>query len=563
MIQLYAAGHSGNASAAAPVLTSAVLSDSGGSFSLTGLYTCGNADDQMYLTATGGNPGLGAGGNNAALLLVAALGRCGDLSSSTYISLNELTTAAAAWALAPFATSATQIGASASNSVGLTNAFVNSHLIVDPGTGQPPALAPTQHLETGKVLALADALSTCVNSDGGVGCNPLLSAATPPGGSAPTDTFSAALNIVKNPGNNVAAVWNTITPQAPYPTTLTHAPADWTLSLSVSGSGIVAPTGLALDTLGNVWTTSFYGVLSGFSPQGTPLNSTGFGQDVLAESYGIAIDPTDNVWVSLQKKPSHYPTKGGLVKFLGASSGSSAGTVVQNSGSNYFFDGSMNYPTGIFADSNGNILITNNGNSTAEVYDSNGQPVATSLALGTLSFPTSVAADGSHGMWIANEGDTTLTHLAPDGTILATPSCCLGADAVALDPQGNVWAANFYGSSVSEVSPSGAVLIDEATGGGLTSPTGIAVDAAGTVWVANYHGGSLSEVAGYAAATPGTALSPANGFGTDIPLMQPYSVAPDRSGNLWVSDFAGNDVVMFFGLATPTLTPLQPLATAP
>lgn len=562
-IQLYAAGKTGNGSPATPILTTTILSESDGSFNITGDYTCAQPDDQVYLAANGGNPGLRAGLNNPALLMVAALGRCGDLSSTNYINVNEITTVAAAWALAPFAGSATAIGTAASNSLGLANAFLNSHLIADPATGQPPALPPTQKTEPDKVLALADALAACVNSDGGLVCAQLFSAATPPNGQPPTDTFSAALNIVKYPGNNVPAVFNTMNAQAPYPTALLGPPNDWTLSLTLTGGGVAAPTALAVDVVGNVWVTGYNGVLSAFSPQGTPFNNTGYGLGVLAESYGMTIDPSDNLWVSLQERPRHGVTRGGLAKFTGASSGPAAGTLIPNNGSNYFSDVSMDYPTGLFADTNGNILIANNGNASASVYNSAGQPLAIYLGQNYSPFPTAVAADSSHGVWMANEGDSTLTHVALDGTILSNPTCCLGADALALDAGGNVWAANFYSSSVSEVSSAGAVLIDEATGGGLQSPTGIAVDGAGTVWVANYHGGSITQLAGSTSAAPGTTLSPASGFGLDVALLQPYTVAPDRSGNLWVSDFGANSVVMFFGLAAPTVTPLQPLAIAP
>lgn len=562
-LQLYTAGTSGNGSSAVPMLTSPVLSDADGNFSLTGEYTCASGNDQVYLTASGGNPGLSAGQTNPALLLATALGRCGDLSSSTYITVNEVTTVAAAWALAPFASSPTALGATASNSLGLANAFGNSRLIADPATGLPASLPTGQRLESGKVLALADALAACVNSDGGAGCTPLFSAATPAGGTMPSDTFTAALNIVKNPANHVAGVWNAITPQAPFPPTLTQAPNDWTLSLSLTGGGLAAPTALGLDTVGNVWTTGFSGVVSGFSAQGTPFNSTGFGDGIIGESYGIAIDAADNVWVSSQKLPRHAPTRGGLVKLLGASSGSAAGTVVTNGGSDYFYDNSLNYPTGLAIDSNGNILIANGSGGSATVYNSAGQPVATSLAAGTAFNPLGVAADAAHNVWIANGGTDTVTLVALDGTLLANPSCCTGVSALALDPLGNVWVADYYGGSVSEVSGAGAVLMQNDTDGGVQTPDALAVDSAGTIWVANQHAQSFTELAGAASASPGTGLSPGSGFGLDSGLQEAVAIAPDRSGNVWIADKNGNALFLFFGLATPTVTPLQPLPSAP
>jgi hypothetical protein len=60
----------------------------------------------------------------------------------------------------------------------------------------------------------------------------------------------------------------------------------------------------------------------------------------------------------------------------------------------------------------------------------------------------------------------------------------------------------------------------------------------------------------------GTALSPF-AYGRDAKLIEPFAVAADASGNLWVSNRAMNNVVMFFGLATPTATPAPPFPTAP
>jgi hypothetical protein len=82
--------------------------------------------------------------------------------------------------------------------------------------------------------------------------------------------------------------------------------------------------------------------------------------------------------------------------------------------------------------------------------------------------------------------------------------------------------------------------------------------------VANYFGRNISEVAGSAGTlTAGTPISPASGYGLDANLLQPFSIAPDAGGNLWVSNFGNKTLTMFFGLATPTKTPLQPAPTAP
>ena len=112
-VQLYAVGTSGDGSAATALLSPAITTDANGGFGISGLYTCPSASALVYLVATGGNPGLGGSANNAALALMAALGPCGNLTNSTFIVVNELTTVAAVYALAPYMASATAIGRAA------------------------------------------------------------------------------------------------------------------------------------------------------------------------------------------------------------------------------------------------------------------------------------------------------------------------------------------------------------------------------------------------------------------------------------------------------------------
>jgi hypothetical protein len=63
-IQLYTVGTTGDGSAATPLLTTAVLTDGGGNFTITGDYTCPSAASLIYMVASGGNPGLSAGSAN-------------------------------------------------------------------------------------------------------------------------------------------------------------------------------------------------------------------------------------------------------------------------------------------------------------------------------------------------------------------------------------------------------------------------------------------------------------------------------------------------------------------
>ena len=246
MIQLYAAGTTGDGSAATPLLQSPVQTDSSGSFEITSQYTCPSATAEVYLTASGGNPGLPSGENNPASVMMAALGQCGSLTASTFISVNEVTTIGSLAALYPYVTSISQLGSGSSDAAQLADAFalVNEYVNTATGTTPGPALPDGSNASSLQIDALGDILATCVNSSGGVAgdgspCGNLFSLATPQGSSAPIDIFGATLNILNNPSQNVTALFNLIVPNSPFQPALSAAPTSWALPI-VPASG--APT---------------------------------------------------------------------------------------------------------------------------------------------------------------------------------------------------------------------------------------------------------------------------------------------------------------------------------
>jgi hypothetical protein len=580
-IQLYTVGTIGTDTASKPMITATVTTDGSGSFDITGDYSCTSDEDQVYLTGTGGNPGLAVGTNNTALALVAALGRCGNLATTSFIDMNEVTTVAAAWSLAAFANSPSVVLAKSSNALGLKNAYLDSHLIADTSTGMAAVLPSNLTIETDKLYALADAIANCINSSGTTdACSRLFTAATPPAGSsatvtAPTDTFTAALNIVKFPGNKVSDVFDLVTSTPPFPTAYTKAPNDWTMSLTITGSVLNYPTSLGIDALGNVWVAGYYGTLSAFTPQGTQFVGVDWGAgSAYAESYGLAIDTSGNVWTTSEDTPSHGSISGSVLKFLGAASGTPGAQVTNTANGSYFFYDSTTFePLAIAADNNGNLLLANSGNSTAEIYSSNGVAITTNMgqpsgSLQGLNGPAAITFDQNHGGWAANGNDATATHFNSSGTVVADPACCSYAQGIAMDASGYAWVTSFYGGDVVRLASDGTnqTLVDGGTDGGIASgyPLGVSVDAAQNVWVGLYGGAAFTELvggSGYQAA--GTALSPANGYGLDAKLQYPFGILPDQSGNIWVSNYGANTLTMFFGLATPTARPLYSSPIAP
>jgi polygalacturonase len=270
LLQLYAVGTTGDGSAATPlILTTLTTSDGSGSatdgnanvgnslntlpagfFTITNQYVCPPQGAEVYLVATGGNPGLVAGTNNSALAMMAALGPCSNLTPTTNIFIDELTTVGSVAALYPYMTSYAATGSGTGDATALANAFstVNEYANTSSGTVPGPTLPPSTYASSTEIDTLADVIAQCINSAGNTGstsgCGALFGYATPNGGTAPTDTIGAVLNILQNPTRNVCPIWGLTPATGPYMPTLTACPANWNLpiapwAVSVSGAASV------------------------------------------------------------------------------------------------------------------------------------------------------------------------------------------------------------------------------------------------------------------------------------------------------------------------------------
>ena len=73
------------------------------------------------------------------------------------------------------------------------------------------------------------------------------------------------------------------------------------------------------------------------------------------------------------------------------------------------------------------------------------------------------------------------------------------------------------------------------------------------MWTAN-NGGNSNSISEFTAS--GTAVSGGNGYVAGG-LLEPYGIAVDGSGNVWVaSDNTGGPLTEFVGVAAPVVTPI-------
>ncbi len=550
LIQLWAAGSASNASAATQLLTQSVFSDASGGFGISNDYTCPSATTQVYLTATGGNPGLSGSVNNAALSLVAALGDCGSLATVPSISLNELTTVAAAYGLAPFATGVDHVGASATNLAGLRSALQTTMLLASPYSGFAPAatLPANARTETSKLVTLANILSSCVNSSGGAECTSLANDASTPGFGTPADTFQMALMVAQHPGNNVAALFNDAPAYAPFGGSLAVAPNDWSMSISYTGGNLGRPNSVTIDAVGDVWVSNNLGGVSVFTPQGAPVFPAGV-TGGMGRSSAATADSLGRVWVANGSYDGLHPN--GSIALVAAD-----GTVI--SGSSGFTAGGINLPDAIASAPNGTMLIANSGASTLTVLSSNGQAVSGSAGYGSgmLSTPSAIAVDASSNMWVANKGNGQLIKMDTSGNMLLQSACCSTPDSIVIDRNGNLWVGDSSNGTVTEVRSDGFVIQVLSSATTQSAPRAMAIDGSSHIFVADYIVGGLEEMYDSSFAASGTQVTGVPRLGLDTAMHGPSGVAVDASGTVWVSSRTDNRLVSFIGLAVPVKTPV-------
>ena len=555
-LSLYAAGTSGNGSAATDLVNSAINTDATGSATIPAAYDCPSSSSMLYLISRGGTVTGSSSPNNSAVLMT-TVGACGAVTSSTHVTLNEATTVASVQALAPFYSPLNGFGASATNTTGFTNAFTTAATLADPLTGVTPGpTLPSNAVSPApRINSLANLVNAClVNASS---CDTFFSSVAN-GGTAPSNTLDALYELARSPATNAASLYTASQASSAYAPTLTAVPTDWTPFIVYSGGGLDTPSGLGVDSTGSVWVTNYFNVASKFSPIGTPIFPSGITGSGLDESFGLAIDPSDNVWI-----PNEQPFTS--VGIGSVSVFTSAG--VSAAGTSGYLAGGLSYPLSIAIDPNGTAWVVDYGNSHVTLLDKNGNPLSgpTGYTSNYFAFPDVVAIDGNHFGWVGSLSDSSVTRVSPDGTGFVNYDCCQSASGIAVDQSNNVWIANYSGASVSMISSAGVIVSKLAyTGlGSLDRPQGIAVDGSGNIWVANYGKPYLTELAGASSSVPGASLTPATGLGADAHQISAYALAIDASGNLWVSNQGSDTITKFIGLATPVKTPLSGLPALP
>jgi len=497
-IKLFAAGTGGYGSAPTSLLTGgSVTTDSGGNFNISGDWTCPAAPgDQVFMTATGGNPG---GGVNNNLALMAALGSCSSINSSSFIVINEVSTVASVYSLAQFlsytagaidqfpatapaagtvpfigvptsgascnaASKWVSTAANSCNYVGLKNAMLTVQNLENISTGLPPANSKAASygatitqghdswVPSARINTLANILSSCVNTTGGVAndgsnCGTLFGVTTPATtAAAPTDTLQALWNLAQQPfltGANATSFFGLASKNAPFsiPAPMTAAPNDWTLALGFTSGGFTRNT--------EVGTYNF--------PTGALLSSI---------SEGLAIDQQGNVWATSTADQSGT-ANGGNGALVGLNNQGVAITTDATAANWGGIQTNAHFPFGDPAiAAGGNLYFGNFDLSVAAVSQGGANVLANftpSAAIDGASF-TGIALDPTGNLWIigspgagaaVGEYNSTGTTLLASNTTDASGASGAGFNGISLDATGHVWFSG--GNQGFEVNTSGVL----------------------------------------------------------------------------------------------------------
>ena len=294
----------------------------------------------------------------------------------------------------------------------------------------------------------------------------------------------------------------------------------------------------------------------------------------------LAVDGVGNVYVADRGNHTiRKVTSAGVVTTLAGSAGSSGSADGNGSAARF------SRPAAVAVDSLGNVYVSDYDNHTIRKVTPAG--VVTTLA-GTagfsgstngtggaarFNFPLGVAVDSSGNVYVADSGNHTIRKVTPAGvvtTLAGTAGSSGSADGagsvarfnypadVSVDGLGTIYVADSSNYTIRKVTPSGVVttlagsagLYGNSDGTGsaarFNNPYGVAVDSSGNIYVAEYMSHTIRKVTptGVVSTVVGAAgsIGSTDGQGSAARFNYPSGVSADASGNLYVAD-TGNSII--------------------
>ena len=297
---------------------------------------------------------------------------------------------------------------------------------------------------------------------------------------------------------------------------------------------------------------------------------------------GIAVDGSGNVYVADSGNNTiRKITPAGVVTTIAGTAGATGSADGTGAAAKF------NIPYGIAIDGSGNLYVTDSANYTIRRVAPNGvvttvagTPGVAGFADGTgaaalLADPWGIAVDKSGNIYVGDNQRIrkmtpagVVTDFAGDGNPVYTEGTGIFAQfgnpsGLAFDGSGNLYTADPLDSVVQKVTPgafvntfagtppeNGNAVVGSTDGTGTAAqfyfPNGVAVDGSGNVYVADTTNKLIRKItpAGVVTTLAGSATvnGSANGTGADALFFDPYAVAVDGSGNVYVADTSNSTI---------------------
>ena len=295
------------------------------------------------------------------------------------------------------------------------------------------------------------------------------------------------------------------------------------------------PNGLAISSSGDIWVTEKVSEIEGrvdeYSSTGTYLSqlsewASGGSNEFGRVPTGVAIDSKGNVWVTSNSSVKGYlvggysPTTGKRVGKLTlkelakpkgiAISGESADVVGSNRVEELKFktgeseiegeyvsevgkegtgNGEFKAPIGVAVDSEGDIWVADTSNNRIQELNTKDEYTRQVTTAGGLAMnkPEGVTVDSSGHVWVADTEGNYVAEFSSTGEYI-TRFAVTDPRGVGVDKEGHVWVVG--GSTLQEYSSSGT-LVQEVAMHEAGEPNGLAISSSGDIWVTE----KVSEIA--------------------------------------------------------------------
>ena len=516
------------------------------------------------------------------------------------VRINEITTVAAAYAMAQFFAGKEISGKSLPLQVA-AGMFRN---LAAPDRGEVSQVlrrSPNADETNARRLmaTLSNVLANCVRNGAVDSCAPLFAFTD-----GATTTLEAVISIAHNPARNVHEIFalgNTVQPFKPalLATQGPDAPDElmrldaFTVAVKVNRSGrknakgkelcpIGGPANLVFDDKGYAWvsnnvvqgTTGSANCFFVLKPDGSPADgrdgtprSPIFGGGVLGQGFGITRDPSGNIW-------SGNFGWGGVNPNGSVSEFSPMGTPLSPETG---FVSTLDRVQGTTSDASGNIWMASYYGNTINVFPGGNAFTDYPAYQDSNTSPFHIVVDDNGAGYVSYTGTSTLSKFIYTPTGLAKQfTVAVGSDAnpkgIGLDTEGNVWATAGAESRIYAFDSSGTSIGAGFDGGGIVGPWGLSVDSHDNVWVANFGppvqadlkfrlsrlcgvdtlhcpsgvmtGQPISPETGYTLPSGGDQVRLASGkplywpikVPSYKPLMRATATQIDMAGNVWVAN---------------------------